>query len=81
MRKAADRLLYSACPPSPANYKKGENIANATGFTAGYCGFTQINEIYAQYFLENPPAHAAFQVAEFPREALIEIEAAAVKQQ
>ena len=43
--------------------------------------FQQMNEVYGQYFKENPPARAAFEVARLPKDVLIEIEAIAVKSQ
>ena len=41
--------------------------------------FGDINAAYAQFFEEPYPARAAFQVAKLPKDALIEIEAIAVK--
>ena len=41
--------------------------------------FAEMNKVYAQFFEEPYPARAAFQVAKFPKDALIEIEAIAVK--
>lgn len=41
--------------------------------------FQAMNEEYGLVFLENQPARAAFQVAGLPKEALIEIEAIAVR--
>ena len=39
--------------------------------------FTQVNEVYSQYFKENSPARSCVQVARLPKDALIEIEAIA----
>ena len=41
--------------------------------------FAAMNEVYAQFFMEPFPARAAFQVAALPKNALVEIEAVAVK--
>ena len=41
--------------------------------------FAAMNEVYAQFFKEPFPARAAFQVAALPKNALVEIEAVAVK--
>ena len=41
--------------------------------------FAAMNEIYAAYFPENPPARAAFEVANLPKGALVEIEAIAIR--
>lgn len=39
--------------------------------------FAQMNEVYARYFGENPPARATVEVARLPRDARVEIEAIA----
>ena len=41
--------------------------------------FQSMNEVYGSFFIENPPARAAFEVARLPKDVLIEIEAVAVK--
>ena len=41
--------------------------------------FAAMNEVYAQFFKEPFPARAAFQVVALPKNALVEIEAVAVK--
>lgn len=40
--------------------------------------FNEVNDVYKEFFTENEPARAAYQVAALPRGALIEIEAVAV---
>lgn len=40
--------------------------------------FAQVNEIYGSYFNETKPARATYQVANLPKDGLIEIEAIAV---
>jgi len=41
--------------------------------------FTAMNEVYARYYPENPPARAAYGVVRLPLGALVEIETVAVK--
>jgi 2-iminobutanoate/2-iminopropanoate deaminase len=41
--------------------------------------FKAMNEVYATFYPENPPARAAFAVKDLPLGALIEIETIAVK--
>lgn len=41
--------------------------------------FSEMNEVYAEYFSEPYPARAAFQVVALPMGALVEIESIAVK--
>ena len=40
--------------------------------------FAEMNEVYSQYFTENPPARSCVQVAKLPKDALIEIEVIAI---
>jgi len=40
--------------------------------------FAKVNDIYRQYFSENYPARAAYQVAALPKGGRVEIEAIAV---
>lgn len=40
--------------------------------------FADMNEIYAQYFSENPPARSCVQAAKLPKDALVEIEVIAI---
>lgn len=41
--------------------------------------FAEMNAAYGTFFLENAPARACFQVAKLPKDAVLEIEAIAVK--
>ena len=41
--------------------------------------FAAMNEVYASYFTEKPPARAAFEVANLPKGALVEVEAIAIR--
>lgn len=57
-----------------------ENVVKTTVYLADIADFTDMNEVYAEYFRNTCPARAAFQVAALPRGAKVEIEATAVKQ-
>ncbi len=39
--------------------------------------FGQVNEVYGEYFKENPPARSCVEVARLPKDCVIEIEAIA----
>jgi|SRR6056297_3068706 len=56
-----------------------ENIVKATVLLHNIEDFAAMNEIYAEYFTENPPARAAYEVANLPKGALVEIESIAAK--
>lgn len=56
-----------------------ENVVKMTVLLADMGDFKTVNEIYARFYPENPPARAAFQVAALPLGSLVEIETIAVK--
>ncbi|EJW92075.1 YjgF-like protein, partial [gut metagenome] len=56
-----------------------ENVVKTTVLLKSISDFGAMNEVYGQYFQTNCPARAAFQVAALPKDALVEIEAVAVK--
>ncbi|HCQ6002994.1 TPA: RidA family protein [Clostridioides difficile] len=53
-------------------------IFKTTVFVKDLKDFNDINEVYATYFKENPPARSCVQVAQLPKDAVLEIEAMAV---
>jgi 2-iminobutanoate/2-iminopropanoate deaminase len=55
------------------------NVVKSTCLLANMDDFKEMNEVYAQYYKENPPARAAYGVVKLPLGALIEIETIAVK--
>jgi 2-iminobutanoate/2-iminopropanoate deaminase len=52
-----------------------ESIVKTTVFLQSMADFSKLNEIYARFFGETPPARATFEVAKLPLGALVEIEA------
>jgi len=55
------------------------DVVKCTCLLSDMANFSIMNEIYGQYFTENPPARAAFGVVKLPLGALIEIEVIAAK--
>jgi 2-iminobutanoate/2-iminopropanoate deaminase len=55
-----------------------ENIVKTTIFLTDLADLQTVNEIYASYFKQAPPARSTVQVAALPKGARIEIEAIAV---
>jgi 2-iminobutanoate/2-iminopropanoate deaminase len=55
-----------------------ENIVKTTIFLTDLADFQTVNEIYATYFKQAPPARSTVQVPALPKGARIEIEAIAV---
>ena len=55
-----------------------ENVIKTTVFLKDLNDFASVNEVYGEFFKENPPARSCFQVAKLPMDAPIEIEVVAV---
>ncbi len=56
-----------------------DSVVKTTILLKSLDDFSVVNEIYGSYFKEPYPARATFQVAKLPKDALVEIEAIAVK--
>ncbi|WRA01239.1 RidA family protein [Helicobacter pylori] len=56
-----------------------DSVVKATILLKSLDDFAVVNEIYGSYFTEPYPARATFQVAKLPKDALVEIEAIAIK--
>jgi len=55
------------------------NVVKTTVFLTSMSNFTAMNEVYATYFGDEPPARSTVAVAELPKGAQVEIEAIAVR--
>ena len=55
------------------------NVVKTTCLLSDMANFKPMNEVYAKYFNENPPARAAFAVKALPMGVMVEIETVAVK--
>ncbi len=55
------------------------NVVKSTCLLSDMENFKAMNEVYGEYYKENPPARAAYGVVKLPLGALIEIETIAVK--
>lgn len=53
------------------------HVVKTTVFLADMDDFAAMNEVYGQFFGENPPARATVQAARLPRDARVEIEVVA----
>ncbi len=55
------------------------DVVKSTCLLSDMANFKAMNEVYAKFYTENPPARAAFAVKELPLGVLIEIETIALK--
>lgn len=56
-----------------------DQVVKASVFLQDMNTFTDMNNVYAEFFTEPYPARAAVEVARLPKDALVEIEVIAVK--
>jgi len=56
-----------------------EKVLKVTIFLADMSSFAEVNEIYSQYFREQCPARSCVEVSRLPKDALVEIEAMALR--
>ena len=63
---------------SAADYQ-WKDVVKTSIFLTDLGNFAAVNEIYAQYFLSNPPARSCVQVAALPKGVDVEIEVLARK--
>jgi 2-iminobutanoate/2-iminopropanoate deaminase len=56
-----------------------DNVVKTTVFMTDLQDFTTFNNIYAEYFPNDPPARSCVQVAALPKGALVETECICVK--
>ena len=56
-----------------------EHVVKCVVYLADMNDYAQVNEVYARYFSESPPAREAVQVAALPRDARVEISCIAVR--
>ena len=68
------RNLEAVLAASGSSFRQ---VLKTTVFLADMAEFPKMNEVYAMYFPENPPARATMQAAGLPRGVRVEIECVA----
>jgi len=58
-----------------------DNVLKTTVFLADIADFPTMNEVYARYFPDTPPARSTIQAARLPRDARVEIDCIAAIEQ
>ena len=61
-----------------AGYSPG-NVMKSTCYLKDLKDFSEMNEVYAGFFGNDPPARAAVEVSRLPKDVLVEIEVVAMK--
>ncbi|WP_263785662.1 RidA family protein [Salinibacter grassmerensis] len=74
-----ERVLENVGAVLKAASMSFENVVRCEVFMTDMNDYAQINEVYARYFNEKPPARQAVQVAELPRNARVEVSCIAIR--
>lgn len=77
VRAQTERVLENLGAVLTAGGASFGSVVKTTIFLLDLQDFGTVNEIYARYFPQSPPARATVQAAGLPRGALVEIEAIA----
>ena len=70
----ARRVLDSMKAVVEAGGSSLDRVVKTTIFLKDMGDFPKVNEIYAQYFQNQPPARSTVEVARLPKDVLVEIE-------
>jgi len=78
VRAQTERVLQNLDAVLRAGGASLAAVVRTTIYLADLQDFGAVNEVYARYFPDCPPARATVQVAGLPRSAMVEIDAIAV---
>ena len=79
IREQTERLLQNLTTVLNSGGYNLTDVVKCTVYLKDINDFQAMNEVYATFFETDPPARAAFQVAALPLDALVEIEAVAMR--
>jgi 2-iminobutanoate/2-iminopropanoate deaminase len=74
-----DRALRNVAAILTAAGLSMDKVVRCIVFLKNMSDFSSMNEVYATFFRENPPARTTVTVADLPKDALIEIQVTAVE--
>jgi 2-iminobutanoate/2-iminopropanoate deaminase len=75
IKEQTDQVLKNLSAILKAAGSSLDQVVKTTVFLADMAEFAAMNEVYARYFDEDPPARATVAAAGLPRNARVEIEA------
>lgn len=78
IRKATQQALENVKNILESAGTSMDKVVKVVVFLRDMNDFSAMNEVYGSFFLTNPPARSAVQVARLPKDAIIEIEAIAL---
>jgi 2-iminobutanoate/2-iminopropanoate deaminase len=74
----ADQVLRNLQAVLEAGGSSLDKVVKTTVFLKNMNDFAAMNEVYAKYFAQSPPARSTIEVARLPKDALVEIECLAL---
>ncbi|KRU25183.1 reactive intermediate/imine deaminase [Clostridium sporogenes] len=78
IKKATERSMENLKAVLEEAGTSFEKVVKTVIFIKDMNDFAAVNEVYAKYFKENPPARSCVQVGKLPKDALVEIELVAM---
>lgn len=73
-----DRVLKNLAAILQASGSALEKVLRCTVFLKNMGDFAAMNEVYARYFKQEPPARSTVEVARLPKDVLVEIDVIAL---
>ena len=74
IRQQTEQVLKNLKAVLEAAGSSLDNVLKTTVFLKDMNHFAAMNEVYSQFFTQNPPARSAVEVARLPKDVLVEIE-------
>lgn len=78
IKKATERSLENVKAILEEAGTSMDKVVKTVVFLKDMNDFAAMNEVYAKYFTENPPARSCVEVSKLPKNAVVEIEAIAL---
>jgi 2-iminobutanoate/2-iminopropanoate deaminase len=79
VRAQTRQALHNLSAVLEAAGSSPSQVVKTTVFLVAMADFTAMNEVYGEFFANDPPARSTIAVAELPRNARVEIEAVALR--
>jgi 2-iminobutanoate/2-iminopropanoate deaminase len=73
-----ERVLQNLKAVLEASRSSLASVLKTTVYLKNMADFPKMNEVYARYFSENPPARSTVEAARLPRDVQVEIDAIAI---
>lgn len=81
IREQTEQVMKNVAAVLEAAGSGLDRVVKTTVFLADMGEFAAMNEVYAKFFMSDPPARATVQAAGLPRDARVEIEVIALSEE